>query len=258
MNGPHLEQIRVLRYKKGVPVSDWEAIVPEHLLEIFLNGESISRIACLGVHIEELALGFLHSEGYIETSKDIKNVISDPSLLQVFVETNRKVTFPKGKVVASSGARLRSEELEGEKRLAGDHLWELFPPERIFSLMDEMVERACIHQVTRGTHSAALADRSGILCLREDIGRHNCLDMLNGYCLLGNIGAADKCVLRTGRVSSEIVKKVARMGAPMVVSLSVPTLMAVELARRWGIWLVGRVRDGEMVIYTREENQEGG
>jgi FdhD protein len=117
--------------------------------------------------------------------------------------------------------------------------------------MEDMVAAACIHKLSRGTHGAALADSSDILFVaREDIGRHNCLDMLSGYTLLHDIDGADKVLLRTGRVSSEIVHKIWRMGIPVVLSLSVPTALAISLAGQAGITLVGAIRVPSLTVYT--------
>jgi FdhD protein len=126
-------------------------------------------------------------------------------------------------------------------------------PDRIFELMDEMVRKVRIHETTRGTHCAALADQGGIFVLREDIGRHNCLDMLGGYLLLNEMDGSDKILFRTGRVSLEIVKKVWTLGVKLVISLSVPTAAAVETARRLGITLAGALRDGRMTVYTHPQ-----
>ncbi|MCX7981872.1 MAG: formate dehydrogenase accessory sulfurtransferase FdhD [Syntrophales bacterium] len=252
MGEPRLEPVKVFRYQKGSYVSGEETIVPERMVQIFLNDNPLTKIACLGVHIDELAVGFLHSEGYVSKNADIKEIKIDWLQMAVYVYTHRDVEISSSvRVLASSGARMVIEESAEEREFVPDHLSVLFPPERILTLMEEMIEKACVHQITRGTHSAVLADRNGIICLREDIGRHNCIDMLDGYCLLNNIDPSDKCVLRTGRVSLEIVKKLVKMGIRMVASLSVPTLMALELARKSGLILIGRVRDGEMVIYTQ-------
>ena len=93
--------------------------------------------------------------------------------------------------------------------------------------MERFLGQACLHEETGGTHAAALARNGKILVVREDIGRHNTIDMLGGYALLHGVDCRDAVILRTGRVSSEIVHKIRRLGVPLVCSLSVPT-------RPWG------------------------
>ncbi len=116
--------------------------------------------------------------------------------------------------------------------------------------MERFLGQARLHEETGGTHAAALARNGEILVVREDIGRHNTIDMLGGYALLHGVDCRDAVILRTGRVSSEIVHKIWRLGVPSVCSLSVPTTQAVEMARGAGMTLIGSVRRGRMKIYS--------
>jgi len=119
--------------------------------------------------------------------------------------------------------------------------------------MREMISRASLHEETRGTHCAALADTSGIIAVREDIGRHNAIDMLAGYMLLNDVDASRKMIVRTGRVSAEIIHKIWNMGIPVAISISVPTTAALRLAREAGITVIGSVRGDKMTIYHDQE-----
>jgi FdhD protein len=123
-------------------------------------------------------------------------------------------------------------------------------PEEILALMERFLGQASLHEETGGTHAAALARNGEILVVREDIGRHNAIDMLGGYALLQGVECREAAIYRTGRVSSEIVQKIRRLGVPLVCSLSVPTTQAVEMAREVGITLIGSVRRGRMKIYS--------
>jgi FdhD protein len=125
-------------------------------------------------------------------------------------------------------------------------------PERVLQLMDEFIKLCRLHTITRGTHGAALTDGKEIIVVREDIGRHNALDMLAGYALSNHLDCSDKAVLRTGRVSTEIVYKVWNLGIPVVVSLAAPTTRAIQLAGDAGITLIGAIRGISMQVYTHE------
>ena len=123
-------------------------------------------------------------------------------------------------------------------------------PEAVLDLMERFLRQARLYEETGGTHAAALARNGEILVIREDIGRHNAIDMLGGYTLLHGVDCRGAVILRTGRVSSEIVHKIWRLGVPLVCSLSVPTTQAVEMARGVGMTLIGAVRRGRMKIYS--------
>jgi FdhD protein len=88
--------------------------------------------------------------------------------------------------------------------------------------------------------------------LREDIGRHNTIDMLGGYALLNDMDCSDKIIVRTGRVSLEIVNKVWNLGIPILISLSVPTTAAIHASMEAGITIIGSVRGGKMNVYCHE------
>jgi len=228
-------------------------IVREQTLEIILNDRPLADIACLGLYVEELAVGFLRSEGLIAGRDDIRKVERMPGAMTVrlYTREDKPAMHDRRLSIASSGARGTT----GGPPAAGKTVLGQVTcsPQEIFSLMDAMVEQARIHALTRGTHCAALADNNGIVVLREDIGRHNCLDMLGGYCLLNGLDGSDKILLRTGRVSSEIIRKVWTLETKLVVSISVPTAAALEMAQGSGITLVGAVREGRMTLYTHGE-----
>jgi FdhD protein len=269
--------------------TSWQAsvadVVREVHLEVHLNGQKMITIACTGIHTEELAVGWLRGEGIIHTAREIESIEVGQEGMSIHVNTrpglaagqpiSRDSGKDGGQIISSSGARSAASGInrsDSEIKLSGAQPMksvmgvgegrnvaamkplaigaETISPARIFTLMEDMVAAACIHKLSRGTHGAALADSSDIFVTREDIGRHNCLDMLSGYTLLHDIDGADKVLLRTGRVSSEIVHKVWRMGIPVVLSLSVPTALAISLAGQAGITLVGAIRAPSLTVYT--------
>jgi FdhD protein len=238
---------------KGFSEKD-ERLIREIPLEVHLNDRKVITIACAGLYVEELAVGFLRSEGFLRTRDDVAAVEVSPDRTQVGIRTaaGREIRDPAavtGRTLASSGARgfgrpaaeSPEEPLSGGVSLA---------PDVVLDLMERFLRQARLHEETGGTHAAALARNGEILVVREDIGRHNTIDMLGGYALLHGVDCRDAVILRTGRVSSEIVHKIWRLGVPWVCSLSVPTTQAVEMAREAGMTLIGSVRRGRMKIYS--------
>jgi FdhD protein len=107
-----------------------------------------------------------------------------------------------------------------------------------------------MHRATGGVHSAALCDTRNIIVLSEDIGRHNAVDKIFGECILNDITTDDHIIITSGRVTSEILLKVAKRNIPIIVSKCAPTNLGVRLAADLGVTLVGFVRGKRMNVYT--------
>jgi len=120
-------------------------------------------------------------------------------------------------------------------------------------LMLAFQKRSEVYLKTGGVHSAALADESGILAFREDIGRHNAVDKVIGYALSQNKTFEDKILITSGRISSEVVFKVKKCGMPIIISRAAVTNQAVRLAREMNLTLVGFPRGSGMNVYSAEE-----
>lgn len=125
--------------------------------------------------------------------------------------------------------------------------------EDCFRLMHDMQEGADIFKQTGGVHNAALCNVNGIILSRMDIGRHNALDKIYGYCLRNNISMQDKIIVFSGRLSSEILLKVSKIGCEIVLSKSAPTELALQLAEQLGITTVGFIRQQALNIYTQPQ-----
>jgi FdhD protein len=257
------ENMDVFLYRDGSLRRTSVPVVREVLLEVLLDGRRVASIACGGDHLEELATGFLFSEGWIGGAGDIAAIErpgeAEPGrkwpgeIRTVAVRTRGGAAPPvpeeAGVAIASSGARGRGHWPAAViRRKAVPSV----TPGQAFRLVDQLVEACVLHEQTRGTHGAALAGPEGILVVREDIGRHNALDMLSGYILLNGTDVSDGIIVRTGRASLEIVVKTARMGIPVLLSLGAATTEAVRFADRAGITLAGRIQGGSMTVYTHE------
>jgi FdhD protein len=131
--------------------------------------------------------------------------------------------------------------LESEVRVsAGD----------VFRLVNTFQHHSAIYRTTHGVHSAALCDGQSLLVFAEDIGRHNALDKVFGECILNDIPVHDRMIIVSGRISSEMLLKVARRGIPVVISIAAPTSTGVKMASDLGITLIGLVRGNRMNVYS--------
>lgn len=252
-----IERFDIHVYKSDGSMKASAEVIKEVPLEIFLNGQKVITLACNGNHTEDLAVGFLRSEGFIRDATDLQQLeVSDERNI-VSVSTRGETQSPlygknAGKTIASSGARswVRDDISHLPKSLLEKSIY--VSPKIVFTLVEKLIDSSHFHKITGGTHSSALAQGESIIIVREDIGRHNTIDMLGGYALLNDIDCSDKIIVRTGRVSLEIVNKVWNLGIPLIVSLSVPTSTAIHASMKAGITLIGSVRGGNMKVYCHE------
>jgi FdhD protein len=248
-----IRKIKIWRADGQAVASSSTHVVREIALSIVINGKLYANIACAGNHLDDLAAGFLRSEKIISSRKNILKLDIDARYHRVNIRLKKKKTTSGTTVknIASSGARgkILAQETQTSCLAADDTV---IKTSVILTLMDHLLHNSKIHNRTGGTHCSALAMRGKIIALREDIGRHNTIDMLGGHALLKNIDLSNAIILTTGRISSEIVYKVWNMGIPVIVSHSAPTENAVVLSDQAGITLIGYVRGGKMNIYTHE------
>jgi FdhD protein len=125
------------------------------------------------------------------------------------------------------------------------------PVGRLHRLLGQITRQQAAYRAAGGIHAAALFDSGGrcvVVC--EDIGRHNAVDKAVGYCLLRGISLVDKLLVSTGRASYDMVAKGARLGVPIIASISSPTSLAVELAEALNCTLLGYLRGKALNVYT--------
>jgi FdhD protein len=233
-------------------------VAREFPLTVMLNDEQLATLLCSPEDMENLAVGFLYSEGFIRTKEDIRGISLDETRGIVRVNTESadivdQELFMKLVITTGCGRGIsfyNFADLDQKQQKVESAL--KVTPAQILDLMKSFQTRSEIYQKTHGVHGAALCDGAGILLFKEDIGRHNAIDKIFGHCLRWDIPLADRIIMTTGRISSEILFKVAKRDIPILVSRSTPTDLAVGLAGELGITLVGFVRGGHMNVYAEE------
>jgi FdhD protein len=270
------------------PVTHWqgreavqraEAVVMEEPFEIRLNGRNLAVIMRTpGSDPEadrELAVGFLLSEGLITRPGQIEALrrakdadgLPEENVLDVIAPGVNPFSpdgqaepagesFERRFVVASScGLCGKNSIMEAVRRLPpldpARNTWQV-SAETIYKLPDRLREAQAIFNRTGGLHAAGLFDRYGrLLMLREDIGRHNAVDKIVGRSALdGAYPLDERILLVSGRTSFEIVQKALAAHIPLVVAVSAPSTLALDLAEEGGITLAGFLRDRSMNVYT--------
>jgi FdhD protein len=230
-------------------------VVKESALVIGVNGESDYAIMRTPGHDRELAVGFLVTEGMIDGVKDI-NMLSQcqdtPDSL--IVRTIRgSGGLPQRNLVVNSSCGLCGRADIGSlvKSLP------VIPPGfRIAAaILNDIPGKVragqSLFESTGATHAAALFDREGgVAVIREDIGRHNAVDKVVGHALFNQLPVSVMGLFLSGRTSLELIVKAARVGIPLVVSVSAPTDAAITVAGRVGITLVGFARGDGFTVYS--------
>ena len=227
------------------------AAVPDEMnLTVYVNRQELVTILCTPTKLNCLVLGFLYAEGVISEMNDVTSmrVCEDDSLADVILK-NTEYKAPTLRTLTSGCGGGATFETKGQK--VDSNL--VVTAAEVLSLMRQFQKRMDLYLICGGVHASALADTKNLLVVSEDIGRHNTLDKIQGECLLRRLPTKDGLLLSTGRVSSEMLLKAARMQVPVVVSRTSPTARAVSLARDLGIALVGYARGNRMIVYSHRE-----
>jgi len=245
----------IVEFAEGTFRKSKVTAIQEVPLTIYLNGYNVVTLLCMGKHPKFLALGFLKSDGLITELKQLKaiRVDEEPERLTVHVETSHDPFQGQGiERSITSGCGKGTNFSRNVETVAATTVTSTLTvtAEQILQLITELHDRSTLYRATRGCHNASLATPEKILIFREDIGRHNAIDMLCGECFLREMPIDDKLIVSTGRIASEILMKVMRLGIPILVSASAATRFSVDLARKTNMTLAGMVEEGRIVVYN--------
>ena len=236
----------------GGPARDVVAV--EEPLEIRIDGEPIAVTMRTPGHDEELALGFCLTEGIPATSAaptpDLAANTIDVDAAGYDVSRARRSFYTTSSCgVCGKGAldavAVEAPRVESALRVSAT---------LASSLPDRLRASQPTFAATGGLHATGLFDAEGeLLCLREDVGRHNAMDKVIGWAARsGRLPLANSILCVSGRLSFELVQKAAVAGCPILVAVGAPSSLAVDLARDRGITLCGFVREGRLNVYTEQ------
>ncbi|WP_409288452.1 formate dehydrogenase accessory sulfurtransferase FdhD [Peribacillus sp. SCS-37] len=248
---------QVIKYANGIASKIEDTIVSEYTVTVKVNGQELVTMVCTPEYIEDMVIGYLTSEGLIKGFKDVEDIWVQEKEGYVHIKVSKLNPFYNdlsGKRYITSCCGMSRQgfvfanDALTSKRMQNSQV--TLSPDDCFRLMKEMQEEAFLFQNTGGVHNAALGTIDGLLLNRKDIGRHNALDKIYGHCLRNEISMQDKIIIFSGRISSEILLKVAKIGCAVVLSKSAPTELALDLADELGITAVGFIRNSSMNVYT--------
>lgn len=271
---PGAVDLSVLRVSPGGPMEILDSLAVEEPMETRLiyrsGGQRRRKTVAITMRTPgndvELALGFLFGEGIISGRSDFRvashfGPISDSGARNIVhvelcdhVEVDLQGLERNFYTTSSCGVCGKSsiDALDGPTCSRPRDGVPCVDPGLIHRLPNDLRRAQAVFASTGGLHAAALFDTRGRLqCLREDVGRHNAMDKLIGRLLLEDHLPADQYLLvLSGRSSFELMQKAARAGIPIVVAIGAPSSLAVQLARRHGITLIGFARGERFNIYS--------
>ncbi len=249
-------------------------VVLEEPLALEINGREVAILMRLPGQEKELAVGFCLSEGLISDFRAIYLIhhcgqgapdplplrekeeqggtLSSRNRVQIQAEpaaVQNNGGLSTARLIRSGCGAVDVAEIKGELPTISSEL--TVKTEVLLKLNALMRQHQTTYQLSGGVHAVALFEADGrLVTIQEDIGRHNAVDKALGYCLLRDIPLSDKVLLSTGRASYELVSKAARLGVPIVASVSAATSLAVQLAQESRCTLIGYLRGRRMNVYT--------
>jgi FdhD protein len=246
----------ITRYDGDTLTQENVEVVEEFPLTVVLNGEEFATMICSPSHLDELIIGFLASEGVIRRPGEIRSVSVNDEQGFAYVEIDHPLFIDDhskrfiGSCCGKSRQFYFKSDVRTAKTVRSKHTVSV---EKSLELMRHMQEESEQFLRTGAVHNAALCTPEKLLFIRTDIGRHNALDKIYGHVLENKISLNDKLIVFSGRVSSEVLLKISKIGVGILISKSAPTSLALELADDLGITVVGFARGNKLNIYTHGE-----
>jgi FdhD protein len=272
MKGKQVEHIKIQKISSGENKETEDKVAVEEPLQIQLeystsSGRMLKNIAVTmrtPGNDEELAAGFLFTEGIIKNAEDISEIKrshADENIVQVILKEN---TIPALGNAARNFYTTSSCGVCGKASIDAINTVSVFTTEKdsllinatvLYNLQDNIKKQQQVFEDTGGIHASALFDCSGaFIMLREDVGRHNALDKIIGAALIKNELPLNNCLLfLSGRASFELVQKAVMAGIKVIAAVGAPSSLAVEMAKENDITLIGFLRNERFNIYSGKE-----
>jgi FdhD protein len=232
-------------------------VIEEGFITIYVNGRELAVLMCTPRDPEQLALGFLANEGFIDHREQVEvlHICEYGDCVDVWLSHSVE-NWPRRSIITTGcGGGVTFTEVAAQYSPVKSQT--AISIHKLGQLMNQLQDRDSLYARARGVHTSALSDGEGLILVAEDVGRHNTLDRLRGESLLRGLDTRGMILLATGRISSEMIHKALKMDCPIVASRTSPTSMSVNLARAWNITLCGYVRRKRANVYAHPERLIG-
>jgi FdhD protein len=230
------------------------SVIIEKELPIYVNGQHLVTASITPVMEKEFVIGYLFGQGFINGLEEVISVEIEDSAAQVQLKDTGKPGAGTGKAsyrIVSGGGRVAYADAADLPEIRNHRK---IRQQIIFKAMNILFETARMYRETEGVHAAGLfTTEASLVCIVEDIGRHNTLDKVIGYALLNKVDCGNTFLVSTGRMASEMVAKICRAGIPVVATKTAVTDKGREIGRKQGLTIIGFVRDAGTRINTDME-----
>ncbi len=232
-------------------------ITGERPLTLYIDKQEIVTLMTLGKYPELLVIGYLYNQGFIKKKDDIKSVQVDWDVESAVVLSSERISSLKKRLekrTVTSGC--------GQGTVFGDMMEDLdkiklksqpLRQSSFYRLLKNIREHNEVYKKSGAVHGCALCKDEKIEIFIEDVGRHNATDAIAGYMLLEEIQGSDKLFYTTGRLTSEMVIKVAQMGISILFSRAGITKMGLELSQKLGVTTISRAAGKHFLVYNGVE-----
>lgn len=228
-------------------------IAAERALTIYLNKREIVTLMTLGTQPELLVLGWLRNQRLVQNVEQVKSIQVDWDVEAVAVTTHDSVEGLEDKLSKKTVTTGCGQGTVYGDMMDGLHKIKLprveLKQSMIYGLLDTLSKHNEIYKKAGAVHGCALCRDTQNMRFVEDVGRHNAVDAIAGYMWLHDMTGADKIFYTTGRLTSEMVIKVAQMGIPVLLSRSGATQMGYEIAKQLGVVLISRAKGKHFLVY---------
>ncbi len=245
----------IQRFESGELNSKMDPVITEARIELDVNdGQLRLAMLCLPQELEALAVGFLVAEGALRRREDLKVVEYQPKQNKVILKGDFDADVLESITLrwtwgTGCGGGGTSRDLNSSAYKSIDS-GKAVTAVKLLALFEQFNHLPGLWRTTGGVHTCALADENRIIHFAEDVGRHNAFDKIIGKAFIDGTNLTDKLVITTGRLSAEIVSKAVACGLPILVSRSAVSSLAIKLAGRFGMTLVGFLRGKRLNVYT--------
>ncbi|WP_040212372.1 formate dehydrogenase accessory sulfurtransferase FdhD [Clostridium polynesiense] len=227
-------------------------------VELIVNNTKLLTFMCTPKSLKELAVGYLFTSGIVSSLEEIYTLGACDDMKKIFITLGKNVLkedFRLNTVLASScGSGVQFTEDFYNKEINNSPF--SVNMEDLKGLAKEMFSEAEMYKSHGGVHCSCIVDGKKILALREDVGRHNAVDKSAGKSVLLGVDFNDTALISTGRISADMILKAVNIGIPIIATRSIPTSLALDIAKRFNITLIGRIASSRPAVYNGIERVE--